>query len=227
MSTWTKAVYYRLYFPLLLKSEIQRFIYLDADTLVLKDLTKFYNLNLNSKPVAAVWDNYVNIQPLIGLDVEGEYFNSGVLLVDIQLWNQQAVSEKTIDYLIKNPEKIKYVDQCALNAVLKNNWHKLSNEYNLLYSYIPQESGIEAYKRIKEETTVIHFTLQRPWNTLCKNRFRSLYNFYFKHSPAKNNKRLNDFSFSKIKDLLILRIKEFYQDHAIIKAIWRLIKTDR
>jgi lipopolysaccharide biosynthesis glycosyltransferase len=109
---WTSAVYYRLFFPLLVPTTVSRLLYLDSDTVAVGDVSELYAVNLDGYPVGCVYDNYVKHQPLIGIS-EGEYFNSGVLVIDIERWKFLRISERAIDYLQKFPERILYVDQCA------------------------------------------------------------------------------------------------------------------
>jgi len=223
-STWTQAVYYRLYFPFLVDPTIERLLYLDSDTLILKNLTEFYTIDLQGYPVAAVYDNYVKTQPLIGIDSEGEYFNSGVLLMDLKKWRDQKISERTIEYLLNNPQNIRFVDQCGLNHTLKRNWLKLTSGFNLLYSYLPQTGSITEFSKIESNTTVIHFTLQRPWFMLCENRFRNLYKQNLEAGSLKNGPTVIDFSLDKIGTWMRIRIKEFYFDNALLQELWRMIK---
>lgn len=224
MSTWTKAVYYRLYFPMLLQQSISRLLYMDTDTIVLKDLKTLYSSSLDGFPVGAVYDNYVRTQPLIGIEEENEYFNSGMLLIDLDVWRKEHVSENTIQYLMKFPERIKFVDQCGLNAVLYKRWKKLDRHFNLLYTYIKQDANQEERKRILENTTLLHFTLQRPWYMLCKNPFRSLYHDYLRKSPLFKGEPIVDFSFSKMPQWIYIRMVEAYQDTKWVKRMWRSLK---
>jgi lipopolysaccharide biosynthesis glycosyltransferase len=223
-STWTQAVYFRLYFPVLVDQNIERLIYLDTDTLVLKNLAALYSTDLRHFPVAAVYDNYVRIQPLIGLDTEGSYFNSGVLVMDLKKWREQKISEITLDYLVKNPDNIRFVDQCGLNYTLKGNWLKLPKEMNLLYSYLPHDKGLSEWKNLEASATVIHFTLQRPWHMLCKNRFRKLYHQSLCRCALKMGPVITDFSPTKIVAWLKIRMNEYYLDSRYLRLFWRAIK---
>lgn len=224
---WTLAVYYRILFPLIVPERVERLIYLDTDTLILHDLSELYETEMQNFPVAAVYDNYVKKQELIGVE-EGNYFNSGVLLIDVPKWRKQKVSEKTLSYLRANPEKIRYVDQCGLNAVLDGNWMKLPFRFNLLYSYVPESTRIDALRDFLSDKVVIHFNLQRPWEFLCKNRYRYLYWFYLGLSPLADRSRIySDFSVSKIPSWLKLRAVEAYLDHPWIQQIWRGLKPGR
>jgi lipopolysaccharide biosynthesis glycosyltransferase len=170
-----------------------------------------------------VYDNYVVTQPLIGITEENEYFNSGVLLIDIPLWKAQRISEQCFDYLLKYPERIRFVDQCALNAVLKQNWKKLDWKFNVLYTWLPEEATARQLKKFIEDKYIIHFTLHRPWNILCRNRFRTRYFKYLKASPAADKSRYHDFSRNKIIPLLKLRILEMYMDSPYLKKLWRTL----
>jgi lipopolysaccharide biosynthesis glycosyltransferase len=225
--TWTKAVYYRLYFPLLIDSSIQRIIYLDTDTLVVDRLDQLYHHPLAPYPIGAVHDNYVKVQPLIEINTPGDYFNSGMLLIDTEEWRTQKISERAIDYLIQFPERIKYVDQCALNAILVNNWMKLDVGFNLLSTFLPQDATYSEILKTLKKATVIHFTLERPWEMLCKNRLRSFYKQSLQSSTLYNGKTIVDFSFRKIPAWLRIRLVEYYADRNWLKDTWRFIKSRR
>jgi lipopolysaccharide biosynthesis glycosyltransferase len=222
---WTAAVYYRLFFPILLKNECNRILYLDSDTIVIKSLEPFYTINLHGKPVAAVYDNYVKTQPLIGIEEEGKYFNSGVLLIDIKKWNEQCISEKAFAYLEKHPENIKFVDQCALNAVLKDNWLPLEINYNLLYSYIPWELPKKRHKEYLNNKVIIHYTLQRPWNMLCRNPLRYLYHQHLSQFPLKKQEsKYVDFKYKNLTKYIKINLFEFYSGSTILKYVVSLFK---
>lgn len=220
---WTSVVYYRLFFSTLVRESIQRLLYLDCDIVAIKSLWSLYTIELDNYPVGAVYDNYVKKQPYIGISTEGEYFNSGVLVMDLEKWRDQKISEKCFQYLLNHPERILYVDQCALNAVLKNNWKKLENRFNLMYSVLPE--GLDKYQlqEFLEDGVVVHFTLQRPWNMLCKNPLRKLYFYYLSQSGIKVFPwvRYTDFQIRKIPAWLTIRLHEFYFDSPWIQRIWR------
>jgi lipopolysaccharide biosynthesis glycosyltransferase len=222
---WTSAVYYRLFFPILLKDKCEKLLYLDSDIIVVNSIKPFFKIDLQNYPVAAVYDNYVKTQPLLGIEKEGEYFNSGVLLMDVKKWNEQNISEKSFKFLEENPEKIRFVDQCALNAVLKNNWLKIESKYNLLYSYVPWELPKKEQNKFLEDKIVIHYTLQRPWNMLCRNPLRHLYHKHLSDFPLKtNNKKFTDFSYKKISSFIKIHIFEIYSSSKIFKKINSLRK---
>jgi len=225
-NNWTAAVYYRLFFPLLVPESITRLLYLDTDTLVINNLQELFNQDLNGHPVGAVYDNYVKNAPQLGIFNEEEYLNSGVLLIDIAKWKQQKISEKAFQFLQEFPQKIKFVDQDALNYVLVDNWKKLDKKYNFMYSYIPEQSTSQTLQNYLEEVVVLHFTLQRPWHMLCRNRYRELYFLYLEKSPLKSTKKIADFKWNKLFLLFKIRIEEFYYDSQNFQRLWRSIKQN-
>jgi lipopolysaccharide biosynthesis glycosyltransferase len=223
---WTIAVYYRLFFPLVISKNINRLIYLDCDIVVISSLLPLYQIDFDNMPVAAVYDNYVKKQPLIGIHQEGQYFNSGVLLMNVPRWNDLQISEKTIEYLSNYPERILFVDQCALNAVLMNNWKKIDYKYNLLYSYLPSQASMSEIKLFVKSKSILHYTLHRPWNMLCQNRLRYLYYEYLQIYPRGNEfNRYTDFEITKIFQWLRIRLIEFYLDYPILQKTWKRIKA--
>lgn len=222
---WTQAVYYRLFFPKLVPNTVEKLLYLDTDIVVIGQLDELFKLNLEHYPVAAVYDNYVKKQELIGIHEEGLYFNSGVLLMNVKEWNKQEITEHAIQYLNQYPERIKFVDQCALNAVLKGKWLAMETKYNTMYSYLPfWEEGFSVFKKSISNVSIIHFTLHRPWNMLCKNRARIFYEQYLKMSPSFNKKVWTDFSVNKIFLFFKQRFFEFYFDNLYIQKIFKLLK---
>lgn len=224
INQWTHAVYLRLFFPLVISNTIDKVLYLDTDTIVTNPLYELWDTDLGTLPLAAVYDNYVKTQPLLGITREGEYFNSGVMLINTHRWNALSISEKTMAFLHHNPEKILFVDQCGLNAVLKGLWLKLPEPFNFMYSSVPATASLKELKNIVAHVSVVHFTLQRPWHMLCHNRLAYLYHYYRKLSPARNVPRYTDFSVFKVPAFLKIKLLNLYFDMPWLGRLWRILK---
>ncbi|MEO5600087.1 MAG: glycosyltransferase family 8 protein [Cyclobacteriaceae bacterium] len=224
-SQWTSAVYYRLFFTSLIPEKIQRLIYLDSDTVVTNSLWPLYNVAMDDFPVAAVFDNYVKTQPLINIFEEGEYFNSGVMLIDVEKWKAQKISEQACEYLQQYPQNILFVDQCALNKVLRSKWKKLDFRFNLMYSCLPEDLSKKQMRGLVKNSVVVHYTLQRPWHMLCKNRLRNLYFYYIKRAGVIKLPWLgySDFEIKKIPAWIKIRLQDFYFDVPVLRKFWRFI----
>ena len=76
---FTQATYYRILIPIL--TNIDRILYLDADTLVLKDLTEMYEVEFNDNYVLGTLDYLTSGIDYLGIKSK-KYINAGVLLLN-------------------------------------------------------------------------------------------------------------------------------------------------
>lgn len=222
-SYFSMQTYYRLFFAQLL--QVDKLLYLDVDMVVIKDLQELYNTDISGHVLAAVQDPYFKVRDDLGLQSREDYFNTGMLLMNLNEWREQQITEKALNYTKANPEKLIYVDQDALNAVLCGNWMHLDKRYNLTRGDVPVQVPT---REILKDTVIVHYnTSEKPWHTLSRNKLRFLYHYYLKFSPAPQKKYLDTGS---IKDFLRIRIKEKYFDLGINKILripsWDRIKHD-
>jgi lipopolysaccharide biosynthesis glycosyltransferase len=191
---------------------------------IIGKLSSIFEIDLENYPLGAVYDNYVKVQPEIGITEEGKYFNSGMLYYNLPLWRAQCISEKAVKYLSAYPERIKFVDQCALNAVIDGNWKVLNEKFNLLFSYVPKEISKKELLAFATDKVVIHYTLQRPWNLFCQNRLRVFYFKYYRLSKNLNGNPITDFSILNLKKWIKMRLIELYFDFGVFNVAWRGMK---
>jgi lipopolysaccharide biosynthesis glycosyltransferase len=137
------ASYLRIFIPFLMRDEYSRMWYLDADVFYRKgDLNRLLKLDLLGRPVGAVRDLCQLRHPnresedmkAFGLPFH-KYFNAGVMLIDIKLWNEQEITEKSLKVMNDSPEKLLQHDQTTLNVVLRKNWAEMSMVWNYLHNY--------------------------------------------------------------------------------------------
>jgi lipopolysaccharide biosynthesis glycosyltransferase len=227
-SYYTVATYYRLFFPSLVPDHVQQLLYIDTDTVVVGDLSSLYQMDISPYPVAAALDTIVTTRPDLGIDQQGHYFNAGVLLINIPTWRKQKISERSIQFLMEFPEKIKWVDQDALNAVLYRNVYKLEGGYNITFYDIPQELPRSKYKEFIADKYIIHYTtgLHKPWSMLGENKFRYIYHDYLKKSPRKDEKKYKGYKpdLKTVSFFLRVRLLEYLYDYP---AIIKLLKGSR
>ena len=202
-SHYAAATYFRLFFPVLLNREIKKVIYIDVDTVVIGDLLELYNLPVEGVPVAASPDTGV-----IGINDTGSYFNAGVLLIHLENWRKQKITERSIQYLNKYPGQLNYADQDALNVVLTNNWHAISNRFNLTFNDIPPLLTKGKYGEYLLDKVIIHYTgINKPWLGLGRNRLRAVYHYYLKKSPRASEKKYIDLEFTPSYLMAFLKIR--------------------
>ena len=85
--TYPREMYYRLLAPHLLPGQLHRILYLDPDILVINPLRPLWNLDLNDHVFAAASHtgktDLANSINQLRLGTDHNYFNSGVLLMDL------------------------------------------------------------------------------------------------------------------------------------------------
>jgi lipopolysaccharide biosynthesis glycosyltransferase len=215
---WSRAIYYRLLFPALLPIEIDKFIYIDTDTVVVGDLAEFDKVDIGKCVLGAVCDagGKSQVRPELGIFNENSYFNSGVLLINKRAWIEQDITNKTIGYLFDNSESIIFPDQDALNAVLINNWKEIGSRFNLVTAAIPDHIKKSKFKNYLEDKIVIHYTTHlKPWSIFCENRFRYLFYFYLNISPKSKEPKYHDYHlrFTHPKGYIKARLKEWHLNY--------------
>ena len=156
------TAYYRLVsFEKILEKKV---IYLDLDIIVNCDLKDLWNFSLGKSSIGAVYDY------ILGLKDGGDYFNSGVLVVNLEDWQKNNSTKKCLDFLEKNKELLRYPDQDALNNVFRRKWKKLPLEFNrqkIIWDYPASIFKIskEKYNSLIKSKGIIHYTGPvKPWS---------------------------------------------------------------
>lgn len=224
---FTAATFYRLFFPAVLPPDVKRFIYLDTDIVVSGDLTKFNTVDLQDFPIAAALDPGVIARPELGVHEPHTYFNAGILLINLEQWRLQQVTEKAVRYILDNPDKIPYVDQDALNATLIGNWVKIGHEFNLQRGHV-QNLPKREVQALAKEAIVVHYTSNdKPWNPYCTHPLKYLYWLYLSKSPVALNKRYSGAKLLKIVATSYVNnmIVSFYLNNPAVIKDWRKFRS--
>src|SRR5262249_23948933 len=83
---WPAATYARLLIPDLFASA-ERTLYLDADCVVVGDLTDLWRTDLGEAAIAGVYDYGMVMERRVGIALSS-YVNSGVLLMSLPVWRR-------------------------------------------------------------------------------------------------------------------------------------------
>jgi lipopolysaccharide biosynthesis glycosyltransferase len=211
---YTIANLYRLYFPMLIDPAIKKLLYIDTDIVVVGDLLSLYSMDISNVAFGAVVDPVSEIRMDLGITRAGEYFNSGVLLINMDRWKEYKISEQALQFINTYPEKCRYVDQCALNAVAIGKWQKLDSRFNLMGQLVP-DLVKRKYAIYLADKVIIHFNIRKPWDPFCQMRLKYLYNHYFKLSPQKDKRLVAKFDTSIVNIGRLARNKaiDVYKDY--------------
>ncbi len=92
--------------------DLERVIYLDADTLIIRDLARLWRERLDGYAAGAVRDLFRTFRDAIehlselNLPAETPYFNTGVLLINLELWRRIGFVTKVLRYVKCHPKGI-------------------------------------------------------------------------------------------------------------------------
>lgn len=135
---------------------LDRIIYLDVDTLVLRDLTELWRTDLEGKFIGVVKDVLINLNVAQKIVSERKsYFNSGMLLMDLNLFRKYDICSNLIDFAIDVAEYCEYGDQDILNYYFIDGYKLLDIKWNC---------GRELLEGREKEVGIVHYYgLEKPW----------------------------------------------------------------
>lgn len=211
----TVATYYRLFAEYALPRSVDRLIYLDCDIVVRGDLSELYNTDLNGYAVAAVyqhneWAIDNKTFERLNIPFENGYFNAGVLLINLDYWRENNVTNRLLVFIKENYDRIRAHDQDTLNAVLYNETKALDYKWNYLPiflnpSYYTFPSKVDY--TIKREPIIVHFVNRpKPWEYYSDHPYTCEYFQYLDLTPFKGwRPKWNWSSFEKYRIKPFLR----------------------
>lgn len=182
------AAYYRIYISEILPHE-NKAIYLDSDTIIKGDLKELWKYDLNDNVVGAVCDPDGSYRKS-ALDIPDEYsyFNSGVMILNLQKWRDLNFTTKLVQFIQENPEKLKYHDQDALNALLYDKTLIIDDFWNVQTSMfnLNMRCEIPEYEVAIQHPRIIHYTTaSKPWHFTNNHIYKEQYYFYLSFTPFK------------------------------------------
>ena len=120
---WTIYAWYRILLPELLPSDIKKVLYLDADTLVVDDLSELFLTDMTSIAIAAALDPMSSDEfafERCGYKSDKKYICSGILLMNLEYWREKGLAKMLVDWANSNSERIMFPDQDAINYVCRD-----------------------------------------------------------------------------------------------------------
>lgn len=184
---FSPETYYRIFIPKIF-SNYKKVIYLDCDTIILDDIAKIFDCNIDDYCIAGVEDFEVKriifykknslhdkiihyFKDDLKIGDGNNYFQAGVLVLNIKKLQEIDFENKCISLL----EKIDpiFVDQDILNSILKNKVLILPDEWNVewhvRFEYnLSRQLPIDYYSRFINacrNPKIIHYTSHiKPWD---------------------------------------------------------------
>ena len=122
------------------------------------------------------------------------YFNSGVLLIDLDQWRKTRALDQALDYISANSARVRH-DQDALNACFYGRRKHLEYEWNATWPFFyPAVYGTPLLPLSKHEVEavqrnvrIIHFNgPTKPWSYFCDHPRRAEYWRYLRMTDWQN-----------------------------------------
>ncbi len=178
---FTPETYFRLFLPQILNN-YEKILYMDADMVACHDVAELYNTDLEGNILGAVRDPIISgsnkstmynkhddMQEL-GIKNIYDYFQAGVLLIDIKKISENGLCEEMIEYAATHDCDL--VDQDVLNKFCQGKVKFIDNKWNVdvnniamkVVPFAPAAMWHE-YKRNRECAYIYHFAgADKPWN---------------------------------------------------------------
>ena len=185
---YPKEMYYRLLAGELLPGNVERVLYLDPDILVINSLAPLWELDLGEKLFAAAAHTgkteLANSINRLRLGVDHDYYNSGVLLMDLKQIRKSIHPDQIFEYVMEHDRELILPDQDILNAMYGYDilqvpdelWNYDARNYN---NYLLRSGGMCDLSWVMEHTAILHFCGKaKPWKSRYLYRFGVLYRHY-------------------------------------------------
>lgn len=203
----TKSCYLRLYAPYILEG-VDRVLYLDPDIVCQGSLEELYNTDLGDNIIAACSNmlredmEYLKAIMLdgIALPENADYFNSGVLLIDIEKYKDYVALHQLDKFLKERTETLEYHDQDAINFLFYRKIKKMDNIYNY------QINAVDWWK-LSYANILVHYSEEtKPWKMDYDDPAKAMPYYELLHTKGED-KKLKELIYNHAKNNAELRYK--------------------
>jgi lipopolysaccharide biosynthesis glycosyltransferase len=189
----TSASYYRIFLSELLPENVHTILYLDADIIVNSSIKELLRTDLQNTPLAAIKEAQPHNPERLGIFPPYDYFNAGVLLMNLIEWRKHNYADTLKRNIISAPEKYIIHDQDLLNEFfhdkvkyLHPNWNHQTALYGPGKAYLENRYMVSV-EELFNGPVVIHFTgWLKPWHYISTHPYKSLFVKYCHQTPFSN-----------------------------------------
>lgn len=199
---YTRSGYLPLFASKILPESIGKILYLDGDLLINCSIRDLWSTNIENKALAAVIDiDSINHQKR--LNTKSTYYNSGVILLNLDYAREHNLVSKYIDrlvYLDTHRDEFVLHDQDVFNYVCDGYAQILPLKYNLQMPWLlkdfPTNQAIkdEVLDVLGKDSFILHFCYKtfKPWNNHYINPpYTKLWRNYLKKSDWKDCRKIS------------------------------------
>lgn len=193
--------YCRILLPHLL--DVARLIYLDCDTLVFRDLSELFDLEMSpGKVLAAVPDSEtlslaedsLVVAKAMRLPAEGAYFNCGAMLMNLDELRKQHFFPCAVEFLNTRRPDYRFWDQSAINFLLNGQIQPLPEYWNRASWCFDEQQN-------NDLDCVLHYTSSAPWLGGTRGPAQVLFERFAADAGLPVNRQIADFKKSHRQEL--------------------------
>ena len=174
------STYIRLLFPTLFE-KLNKIIYLDGDTIVLKDLLSMYNINIDKYYFVGQYSNGINHEKFF--KYSKHYINAGVLLINLLQQRKDKTEKKILNWAEQNKKYLTLQDQTIINYCFIDKVGLLPPEYGIFSNsfefYVNRTKNFTLgkfnrieYEKAYNEPSIVHFYgTNKPWKKNGEGRY--------------------------------------------------------
>ena len=166
------SCFYRFVIPSVLREEgVERILCLDSDMMCQGSLRSFMDMDMDGKLAACVEDTNPEIAAKCRQRVgTKEYFNAGMLFIDIKPWTDAKIGEKAAVMAIdrvRSGAKYTSHDQDIFNILLVGKFKMVPKAYNYVYNLELRGLFKKQDPLIYDpDAVIVHFAAYvKPWRT--------------------------------------------------------------
>jgi lipopolysaccharide biosynthesis glycosyltransferase len=183
--------YSRLWVADFFPASVERVLYLDCDLIVLRGIGPLYASELDGNLLGAVSIPGSTRCELLGIPEHFGYFNSGVMVIDLEQWRRTGAAAELIEYVTANPEKLIDADQDAVNACFFSRRKPLSYIWNVItpfyFEYHPLGIDAATLAEIRQKACIIHFNgASKPWSYMSRHPHQGDYFRYLRQTEWRD-----------------------------------------
>ena len=188
------VMWYRVFLPRLLPQE-PKVLYIDCDTLVVDSLQPLWETDIGEKALAAVsnpwWPGELSDRwyARCGLQRPEDYFNTGVMLLNLQAFRAHRWDEAVREHGRANAEWTRFGDQDSLVAVLHSERVPLAPRWNVMRIVMMSPDSRRMFTagelaQMRKRPAIIHFEgSTKPWQDATKHPWGRVHARYARQLP--------------------------------------------
>lgn len=166
--SYSLIAYYRLLLPELIPGK--KVLYLDTDIVINGSIKELSKINIENYSLAAVRSSINDDNERynrLKLSPKNGYFNSGVMLINLDYWRVNNIKKQVIEYLRNSQTKLVFPDQDALNVINEHTKFFLPLKYNVIQTILENPTFIKLhYSEVVEcieNPIILHYAGMKPW----------------------------------------------------------------